>query len=57
MSEFFGIGIKTLDDGGFQFFQTRLIHKILEATGMDHCNGFPKTTKVEANLWNRHECF
>ena len=50
MSEFLGIDIKTLDDGGFQFFQTVFIYKVLESTGMDHCNGFPKPTKVEAPL-------
>ena len=50
MSEFWVIYIKTLDDGGFQFFQTGLIHKVLEATGMEHCNGFPTPTKVEASL-------
>ena len=41
VSEFLGIDIKTLDDGGFQFCQTGLIRKVLEATGMDHCNGLP----------------
>ena len=50
MSEFFGIDIKTLDDGGSQFYQTGLIRKILEATGMEHYNGFPTPTKVEAPL-------
>ena len=39
-----------MDDGGFQFCQTVLIRKVLEATGTDHCNGFPKPTKVEAPL-------
>ena len=50
MSEFLGIDIKTLDDGGFHFFQTGLIHKVLEATWMEHCNGLPSHTKVEAPL-------
>ena len=50
MSEFLGIDIKTLDGGGFQFCQNGLIHKVLQATGMEHCNGFPTTTKVEATL-------
>ena len=50
MSEFLDIDIKTLDDGGFQFCQTGLIRKVLEATGMDHCNGLPTTTKVESPL-------
>ena len=31
-------------------FQTRLIRKVLEATGMEHCNGLPTPTKVEAPL-------
>ena len=50
MSEFLGIDIKTLDDGGYQFCQTGLIRKVLEGTGMDHCNGLPTPTKVEAHL-------
>ena len=50
MSEFLGIGIKTLDNGGFQFFQTGLIRKVLEATRMEDCNGLPTPTKVEAPL-------
>ena len=50
MSEFWGIDIKALDDGGFQFCQTGLIGKVLEATWMDHCNGLPTPTNVEAPL-------
>ena len=50
MSQFWGIDMKTLDDGGFQFCLTGLIRKGLEATGMDHCNGLPTPTKVEAPL-------
>ena len=50
MSEFLGIDIKTLDDGGFQFCQTGLIRKVLEATGMDYCNWLPTPNKVEAPL-------
>ena len=50
MSEFLGIDIKILDDGGFQFCQTVLIRKVLEVTGMGHCNGLPTLTKVEAPL-------
>ena len=50
VSEFLGIDIKTLDDGGFQFCRTGYIRKFLEATGMDHFNGFPTPTKVEALL-------
>ena len=50
MSEFLGIDIKTLDNGGFQFCQTGLISKVLEATGMEDCNGLPTPTKVEAPL-------
>ena len=50
VSEFLGIDIKILDDGGFQFFQNVLIRKVLEATGMENCNGLPITTKVEAPL-------
>ena len=50
MSELLGIYIKTLDDGGSQFCQTGLIHKVLEATGMEHCNEFPTPSKVEAPI-------
>ena len=50
VSEFLGIDIKTLDNGGFQFCQNLFIHKVLEATGMEHFNGLPAPTKVEAPL-------
>ena len=50
MSEFLGIDIKTLDNGGFQFCQTLLIRKVLEATSMEHSNVLPTPTKVEAPL-------
>ena len=50
MSELLSIDIKTLDDGVFQYCQTGLIHKFLEATWMEHCNGFPTPTKAEAPL-------
>ena len=50
MPEFLGIDIKTLYDGGFQFCQTGLIRKVLEATGKVNCNGLPTPTMVEAPL-------
>ena len=50
VSEFLGIDIKTLDYGVFQFYQTGLIRKVLEATGMEHCNGLPTPIKVESPL-------
>ena len=50
MSEFLGIDIKMLDNGGFQFCQNGLIRKVLEATGMEDCNGLTTPTKVEASL-------
>ena len=50
MSEFLSIDIKTLDNGGFQFFQIGFIRKVLEATGMEDCDGLPTPTKVEAPL-------
>ena len=50
MSEFLGIDIKTLDNGGFYFCQIGLVRKVLEATGMEHCNGLPTPTKVGAPL-------
>ena len=46
VSEFLGIDIKTLDNGGFQFCQTGLIRKVLEATGTEHCNGLTTPNKV-----------
>ena len=45
-----GIDIKIWDDGGFQFYQTGLIRKVLEATGVEHFNGLPTPTNVEAPL-------
>ena len=50
MSEFLVNDIKTLDNGGSQFFQTGLIHKVLESTGTEHFNGLTTPTKVEAPL-------
>ena len=50
VSEFLVIDIRTLNDVGFQFFQTGLIRKALEATGMEHSNGLPTPTKVDAHL-------
>ena len=50
MSEFLCIDIKTLDHSGFQFCQTGLICKVLEAPGMEDYNGLPTPTKVEAPL-------
>ena len=50
VSEFLGIYIKTFNDGGFQFCQTEFFRKVLESTGMDHCNGFPTPTKAEAPI-------
>ena len=48
MSDFLDIYIKTLNDGGFQFCRIRLVRKVLEATGMEHCNGLQTPTKVGA---------
>ena len=39
-----------MDNGGFQFCQTGLIHKVLEATVMEYSNGSPTPNKVEAPL-------
>ena len=50
VTKFLGIDIKTLDNDGFQFCQSRLIRKVLDATEMEHCNGLPTPTKVEATL-------
>ena len=40
--EFLCIDINILDYGGFQFYQTVLVRKVLYGTGMGNCNGFPK---------------
>ena len=50
MSDFVGIVIKVLDNDVFPIYQTGLILKVLEAIGMEHCNLFPITTKVEAHI-------
>ena len=50
VSEFLGIDIKTLDDGGIKLYQTLLIRKLLENTGIEHYNGLPTSTKVDAPL-------
>ena len=46
--EFLCIDINTLDDGWFQFYQTGLIRRFLGSKEIDHCNGFPTPTKIEA---------
>ena len=50
MYELLGFGTNTLDDYGFQFYQTGLIYKVLEATEIDYSNGLPTPTKVDAPL-------
>ena len=50
MYEFLGIDIKTLYDGGFQFYQAILIRKGLESTCMEYFNEFTTPTKVHAPL-------
>ena len=50
MSEFLGIDIKKFDNGGFHFYQTGLIQKVLEITGMENWNGLKTPSKVEAPL-------
>ena len=47
VSEFLGININILCDGVFQFYQTGLIWKVLEITGMQDCNDFPRINKFE----------
>ena len=56
VSEFLGIDINTLDNGGFQFCQNGFICKVLEATGMKHSNWLPTPTKVEATLGTYVNC-
>ena len=50
MSEFLGIDIKTLYESILQFYKNVLINKILEVRGMDNCNDFPISTKVNAPI-------
>ena len=50
MYELLDIDIKTLDTGRFQFYQTGLIRKIFESTGMESCNGLTTFIKVEEPL-------
>ena len=50
MYEFLGIDTKALDNGVFQFYQTVLIRKALEATGMGNCNGLTSPTNVDAPI-------
>ena len=50
MYESLNINIKTFYDGLFQFYQTGLLRKVREATGMDRCKGSPIPTKVESPL-------
>ena len=45
--EFLGIDMKKIDNGVLQLYQTGFIQKLLEATVMDHCNGFTTHTKVQ----------
>ena len=50
MSELLGIDIKKLDYGVFQFYQTVLIQKLLEATCMDYFNGVQTPIKVDVPI-------
>ena len=50
MSKFLDIEIKTLDNAGFQLYQTEFIREVLEATIMDHLNGFKIPTIVAEPL-------
>ena len=50
MTECLDINIKTFGYGESQFYQTVLILKVSEATGMDCCNVLPTPTNVEAHL-------
>ena len=48
MSDFLGIHTKTLENSGFQFYWNGLIHKLLEAAGMENCCGFKIIINFEA---------
>ena len=50
VSYFLFIGITTLDDGGFKFYQYGFIWKVLEDTGVEHCNKLPTITNFQAHL-------
>ena len=47
--EYLDTDIRKLYGGGFQFYETVLVCKVLEATGMEHCNWLTITTNVEAS--------
>ena len=47
MSDLLVTEMKTWDNVGYQFYQTVLIHTVLEAICMDHFNGFTTPTKVD----------
>ena len=46
MDDLLGILIKSLDDGGFHYYQTGLVFKVLETIVMEHCNVLPTPTKI-----------
>ena len=48
--DFLGIYTKIFDGGVLKFYQTVLIHKVLEATRVDHINGLPTPTNIVAPL-------
>ena len=50
LSDFLCVEIKKLYYSGIQFYETGLIQKVLEATGMNNFNGLATPTKVEAPL-------
>ena len=50
MYELLGIDINMLDHSISYFYRKVLIRKVLEDTGMEHCNGLPTPTKVQVPL-------
>ena len=50
MYEFLCIDTKTLNYGGFKFYQNGLVLRVLEATGVNNYDRLPTPTKVEALL-------
>ena len=53
VSELLVVDIKTWYYGGFQFYRTGLIRKVLEYTGMGHCNGFTSLTNFRCLLGHK----
>ena len=50
MSGLLVMDTKTFNNGRSQFYETGLIRKVLEYTGMHYCNGLPIPNRIEAPI-------